>query len=540
MRQIDLHTVPFTARESRLLIFHDTHGYRIQIAESYFSYARQTPLHHLQIAGAEAPNALPYAINAGQTEWVIAQPDVLMLRSRTSAISFVVEDTHQFTNNGGGVSGDINLAYTVHPAPDHQNFVDGKVSLNWQEKTQVTLSFTIKRGDLPSSSMLSFDEAKKQAKTAYDQWQELVPLSNENGGLYDYAWWIMDVNRIRNYAHPERLAMSPSKLHYVGCWLWDAYYHALAYRHHSPTIAKDQLRTMIDHQQADGMLPDVIHDGGIIVESTDYVEGKVTKPPLLAWTAWKIYERDGDVGFLEDIYTPAVDCQMWWINECDLDNNGLYEYTHPYSSGLDDNPLFDSGVPLESPDLNAYLIMQADILAQIADLLGKPDVSEWREQADAITRRLIEKRWNPELGLFDAMRHGEVVSVKTPFHLLPLLTGRLPEDIRTRLLQTLQDPAQFWGKHGVPTVAFDDPLFDPNQMWRGPIWLNVHYLLIEGLNRSGMPEIAHELKHKSVSLIDRAGHIAEYYNPLTGQKAPKAVNMFGWSAALYIDLVLDR
>ena len=184
--------------------------------------------------------------------------------------------------------------------------------------------------------------------------------------------------------------------------------------------------------------------------------------------------------------------------------------------------------------------MQADTLAQIAELLGKPDSAMWREQAETITNRLIEQRWNPELGLFDAVRNNEVVPVRTPFQLLPLLTGRLPESIRNRMVQTLKDPTQFWGKYGVPTVAFDDPLFDANQMWRGPIWLNVHYLLIEGLKRSGFPDVAQELRQKSLTLINHSGHIAEYYNPLIGQKSPKAIDMFGWSAALYIDMLINK
>lgn len=540
MGEVDLINVPFTARESRLLLFHDKHGFSVQMAESYFSYATQTPLHHIQIAGAQTPQILPYAVLAGQIQWIIAKPEVLLLHGKTTAISFMVEGQHQFTIQGGQASGEINISYTIQPEPDNKEFHNGQITLGWQEATEITIAFTIKRGEISTVSEHNFEDDFEQVKTKWLSWQKAIPILAESTSRYDYAWWLMDVNRIRNYAHPERLAMSPSKLHYVGCWLWDAYFHAIAYRHHSPAIAKEQLRTMMDHQLADGMLPDVIHDGGIITESTDYVEGKVTKPPLLAWTAWKIYETDGDIGFLDEIYAPAVDSQAWWLNECDRDGNGLYEYMHPYSSGLDDNPLFDGGVPLESPDLNAYLILQADTLAQISELLGKSDASMWREQAEAITNRLIEQRWNPGLGLFNAVRHNEVVPVKTPFQLLPLLVGRLPQAIRNRMVQTLKDPQQFWGDYGIPTVAFDDPHFDANQMWRGPIWLNVHYLLIEGLKRSGFPDVAQEIRQKSLQLINESGRIAEYYNPHTGQNPPKAVDMFGWSAALYIDLSIQK
>ncbi len=67
-------------------------------------------------------------------------------------------------------------------------------------------------------------------------------------------------------------------------------FHALAYRHVEPRLAQDQIRILLDHQRADGMIPDAIHDEGIVTHLTFPVEADVTKPPLLAWCAWKLYE----------------------------------------------------------------------------------------------------------------------------------------------------------------------------------------------------------------------------------------------------------
>ena len=79
-----------------------------------------------------------------------------------------------------------------------------------------------------------------------------------------------------------REAMTPSKIHYVGVWQWDAYFHALAYRHVEMNLAKDQLRIVLDHQRSDGMIPDAVHDEGTVTRLTFPVEADVTKPPLMA------------------------------------------------------------------------------------------------------------------------------------------------------------------------------------------------------------------------------------------------------------------
>ncbi len=84
--------------------------------------------------------------------------------------------------------------------------------------------------------------------------------------------------------------------------------------------------------------------------------------------------------------------------------------------------------------------------------------------------------------------------MRTPFNLFPLLTGQLPAAISRRLVDHLTDTHQFWSRYPVPSVAMDDPKYDPFQMWRGPTWVNINYLLIEGLMRSGYGDLARDLR----------------------------------------------
>ena len=152
---------------------------------------------------------------------------------------------------------------------------------------------------------------------------------------------------------------------------------------------------------------------------------------------------------------------------------------------------------------------------------------------------MVQLRWDEEAGLFWAVQNGTRVNVRTPFNLFPLITGRMSAEICERLVSHLTDERQFWTKYPLPTVALDDPKFDPLQMWRGPTWVNVNYLMIEGLERSGYSDLAHELRNRTLALIKKEDDIYEYYHPETGERPPKAASTFGWSAAIFIDLAIQ-
>ena len=126
----------------------------------------------------------------------------------------------------------------------------------------------------------------------------------------------------------------------------------------------------------------------------------------------------------------------------------------------------------------------------------------------------------------------------TPFNLLPMWVGRYPDAVTDRLLAHLQNPDEFWSRFPLPTVALNDPKFDPQQMWRGPTWVNINYLFIEALTRLGQHELARELRTKTLALIMQQHDIYEYYNPLTAERPPKSAPIFGWTSAVFIDLAI--
>ena len=569
--RIDLARVPFSDRGSRLMLFRASGALAVRLAERWFKahgtlsgYRERPPVldgwrftdergRPLAMRVVTWPHRVDCHTRRGVFSIVFVDTETLLvaLPPGRAGTAFRVRAQSGEPDRRGGVlaTGEAvrrRIAYTTNARLRGNRMApaaDGSlvVRMTWEAPAGAALLVNV----TPRLGLnCHVPDARGELAAAAARWHAwfaaVPPVEGPWRAQYYYAWWIMRAGLISSRYYTTREAMTPSKAHYVGVWQWDAFFHALAYRHVDMRLARDQLRIVLDHQREDGMIPDAVHDEGVVAHLSFPVEADVTKPPLIAWTAWKLYETDGDAEFLDEIYGPLVRWNDWWFAHNDVDGNGLCEYQHPFSSGLDDSPLWDGGMPVEAPDLNTYLFLQQEALARIATVLGlDADARMWARRAEALSRRMLRLMWDEQAGEFAAQRDGRRVGVSTPFGLFPLLTGRLPEHVVERLVARLTDPNEFWPRYPVPTVALDDPHHDAAQMWRGPTWVNVNYLLVEGLCRSGRPDVAAELRRRTIELVAASPDIHEYYDPRTGAPSPKAAAVFGWSAALFIELVLQ-
>jgi hypothetical protein len=86
----------------------------------------------------------------------------------------------------------------------------------------------------------------------------------------------------------------------------------------------------------------------------------------------------------------------------------------------------------------------------------------------------------------------------------------------------------------VATVPPGMAVFDRALYWRGPVWINVNWLVIDGLRRAGRSPEAGWLREETIDIVERSG-FAEYFDALDG--APLGIDGFSWSAALTLDLL---
>jgi putative isomerase len=566
---IDITRVPFSDRGSRLLVFKvpDRDDLYIKLAERLTAiqpgldtYRFRPPyIQDLRLVDGEGmpltyhlttyPHALAFQTRLGIFQVAFQQKDTVAVGlppNVPAGIRFRVStQMWQQSDDGGSLVGVRNLSYRTN----------GQVLRNELalERDAYAIEFIVDGGDdiaihlnirsnsRPDGDVVPFTETLAAAEERWNDWFcRVPPVAERFQSHYHYAWWVMSNNLVAPLGRVEHEAMMPSKVQYVGIWNWDTCFHSLAFRHVDPELARNQLRTMLACQLPDGMIPDAVYDEGVVASIEHPLRAAVTKPPIMAWAALKLHEMDPDLQFLQEIYVPLVRWNAWWFSMNDDDADGLAQYNHPYSSGLDDSPLWDYGMPVESPDLNTYLCVQMGSLAMMAEALGmEAEGAMWRRRAAAIVRRMIEDFWDEEAGLFRALHEDQPIPVVTPFNLYPLWTGQLPKSIRDRLIAHLTDPDQFWGEYAIPSVARNDPQYDPERMWRGPVWANINYIFIEALRQAGMRELADELLDKTLNLIMSQPGLYEYYRADTGEPPSTAAAVFGWTAAVFIDLAIQ-
>ncbi len=567
--RIDLSNIPFSERGSRLMLARRENALYIRLAERWVKqenetghYRQRPPLIDnfrfldddgtmLRFTVDTYPHLVSIDTACGQFDWVFLDSETLLIKlpAGQCRLSFdAYAQDCRTDRRGGTLRGVRNIAYTTNA-----QILENTFEPLGQSRHQVSLKLDASAGHallLNITPRLGFNRSVPDPavaiSAAYERWaawfDSVPPVLDELRTDYLYAWWIMRAGLMSTRFYFTREAIAPSKIHYVGVWHWDQFFHALAYRHVDTKLAEDQLRILLDHQQPNGMIPDAIHDEGLITHLEKPVDADVTKPPLIAWTALKLYEISGHLDFLQEIYEPIKRWHLWWVSE-NLDETGLCVYRHPFSSGLDDSPLWDYGMPVVAPDLNAYLCNQLDSMAKIAELIGLVDEAEqYRASAKVWLQRMIDVLWDEQRGVFHALVGGQRVSVLTPFHLLPLWDAALglPAEIADRLVQNLTDPQLFWTTYPLPTVAINEPAFDALQMWRGPTWVNINYIFIEALNSIGRHDIAGDLRRRTLELIMLHDDIYEYYHPMTGERPPKAAPIFGWTSAVFIELALQE
>lgn len=382
---------------------------------------------------------------------------------------------------------------------------------------------------------------------------------------------------------------------FVGMWAWDSWKQAVATANFDGELAKNNIRALFDYQIKgdDSVRP---YDKGTIIDAIFYNKDEQrggeggnwnernSKPPLAAWAVWNVYKETNDIEFLKEMYPKLVDYHNWWYTNRDHDKNGIAEYggmVHPannsedeiilaaaWESGMDNATRFDkegfgsddAGVHVfenkdnsgntvgysinqESVDLNSYLYAEKGFLKSIADVLGKTEDSQKYEvEAKNVGEYIRNNMFDKETGFFYDLQINEDGSEKKLLvnrgkgteGWMPLWAKVATQDEAELVKDNMMDSNKFNTYMPLPTASKDNPKFNPNKYWRGPVWMDQALYGIESLQNYGFKSEAETLTKK---LFDNAegligdGPIRENYNPETGQGLH--TKNFSWSASAY-------
>lgn len=205
---------------------------------------------------------------------------------------------------------------------------------------------------------------------------------------------------------------------------------------------------------------------------------------------------------------------------------------------VDDGPGEQYLFLVECPGFNAITAAAEHALADIAAVIGCDPVPH-REQASRLTRALVERLYDPATGMFHALDlyTGRLSPKRCLNGLLPLILPDLPSEQVKHLLEEAGSPRFGLAPDmSIPLPSYDRcaPDLEPERYWRGPVWVNMNWLLWRGLIQHGYPSLAAALRRATVDLV-RGGGCYEYFHPYTGQGI--GTPEFSWTAALTLDLL---
>ena len=304
--------------------------------------------------------------------------------------------------------------------------------------------------------------------------------------------------------------------------------HALALAYGQPRLAWDEWMIMADFQDASGRLPDSISDSKII--------WNYCKPPVHGWALRRMLRH---MTLTEEqtrqAYAFLEKWTRWWMNYRRAD--GLYYYNHGNDSGWDNATAFSKLPPVATPELQADMIVQMQVLASLADQLGMTDAASlWREESQNHLTLFLDKCFRDDLPVAIQCSTGEVIENESllPYEVL-VLGKTLPESIRRKIIAVLKSD-RFLTPFGYATESPSSPLYRDDGYWRGPIWAPSTMLLVDGLEQCSETDLAREVSRRFVDMVCQSG-FAENFNALTGTGLRDLA--YTWTASVALVLAKD-
>jgi hypothetical protein len=318
----------------------------------------------------------------------------------------------------------------------------------------------------------------------------------------------------------------------------------------------------------------------------------ISQPPVLPTAVYVVGMIQPDerarLEWWGRVYGPLLDSMRYFSQHRVIGDSPLVAIIHPWEAGLDNSPRWDFAVQLglrpsrdyrriddtvvppalrpTRADYDLYMHLVEQIAAsgynmdaylpaapfavydalfnavwyrgmrdlnRIALALGKPPAAGTGELA-AFQAAYQAMLWNESATLFRDVdvRASAQIRVDTASGLAAIYGGLVDGNRAAAMLARYKDRCP--GCRMIPSVPPDETAFDPVRYWRGPVWININWLTIRGLEDLGRGVEARALADATIELVAASG-LHEYYQPRTSEGLGGPA--FSWTAALVIDLL---
>ena len=365
---------------------------------------------------------------------------------------------------------------------------------------------------------------------------------------------------------------------FMDIFLWDTAFSSMWARYH---VDRFPVAASLDNfyrcQTPEGFISRQIRPDGVSKWSPDSVTGFA--PPLLAWAELELAPYVP--GRLEKVFEPLLRQHKFNFARFRRED-GLF-FADGWGCGMDNLPRWDDrsevipdgGIPFQrnaitdstktGDKLFEWLNAQTEVpfywnkqlgwcdttcemafnalnLAEIARRIGRTaEEAELTAQHAELAELVNALCFNETTNFYSDHLNGRVLNRRTICGFWPLLSQVATPERAAKIIDTLQDPKAFGCPCGIPTLAADDPEFQPEGGYAlGPAWAHTNYMVLKGMQKYGYDafarKVAFRLYTAAKKLWEKTGTIWENYSPVQcDQQVSRAYPDFcGWSALIPI------
>ncbi|KIK63875.1 glycoside hydrolase family 63 protein [Collybiopsis luxurians FD-317 M1] len=225
---------------------------------------------------------------------------------------------------------------------------------------------------------------------------------------------------------------------------------------------------------------------------------------------------------------------------------------HVLTSGMDDYPRGPPHAGELHLDLISWMGLFSRTMREIAEFIGEvDDAISYAEIEKAILDNIEDLHWSEEEKMYcdlnvDNDDESYHVCHKGYLSLFPFMLSLLPPDSPHlgAILDMVRDPEHLWSDYGIRSLAASHPEYGTGEnYWKGPIWVQMNYLVLESLyNKYAVEDGPYKLRAQEIyrelrkNIIDnvfkeyeRTGYVWEQYDPNTGH-GQRSHPFTGWTS----------